>query len=137
VLESDIFLTEDDFCNGDVVVMGENLPISAISEVFLELEPSASFRVYMGDSRDVVRFTPVPESRETAAAWVDAIFSAMKLQSIEADVDLTHIKEVWLDEAQRREEEAEQEYLAQNQLVVASNSTETDTRDLVPAKGIH
>ena len=137
VLESDIFLTEDDFCSGDVVVMGENLPISAISEVFLELEPSASFRVYMGDSRDVVRFTPVPESRETAAAWVDAIFSAMKLQSIEAGVDLTHIKEVWLDEAQRREEEAEQEYLAQNQLVVASNFTETDTRDLVPAKGIH
>ena len=91
----------------------------------------------MGDSRDVVRFTPVPESRETAAAWVDAIFSAMKLQSIEAGVDLTHIKEVWLDEAQRREEEAGQEYLAQNQLVVASNSTETDTRDLIPAKGIH
>ena len=88
----------------------------------------------MGDSRDVVRFTPVRESRETAAAWVDAIFSAMKL---EAGVDLTHIKEVWLDEAQRREEEAGQEYLAQNQLVVASNSTETDTRDLIPAKGIH
>ena len=43
MLESDIFLTEDDFCNGDVVVMGENLPISAISEVFLDLEPSASF----------------------------------------------------------------------------------------------
>ena len=131
VLESDIFLTEDDFCNGDVVVMGENIHISAISEVFLEVEPSVSFRVYMGDSRDVVRFTPVPESRETAAAWVDAIFSAMKLQSIEEGVDLTHIKELWLDEAVRREDE----YIAQSQLVVASNSTETDTRDLIPERG--
>ena len=132
VLESDIFLTEDDFCNGDVVVMGENIHISAISEVFLEVEPSVSFRVYMGDSRDMVRFTPVPESRETAAAWVDAIFSAMKLQSIAEGVDLTHIKELWLDEAVRREED----YLAQSQLVVASDSTETDTRDLISDKGI-
>lgn len=60
--------------------------VKDITDVMLEVAPSASFRVYLGETRQVVKFTPLPQNRETAAGWVDAIYSTMQLQVDEDEI---------------------------------------------------
>lgn len=128
-LESDTFQAETDLCNGDILMLGENIYISMINEVFLELEPSTSFRIYIG--KEVIKLTPLPESRVMAANWVDALFSAMKIQSLDPS-ETVNLKERWLEFAAKREEE----YNYQRQVVLSpSSSTEDDYGQLIPPSG--
>ncbi|RYG68956.1 hypothetical protein EON64_03925 [archaeon] len=46
-------------------------------QVLLEVTPSTSLRLYLGGGDSVLRMTPLPESRQHAAAWVDALFAGM------------------------------------------------------------
>lgn len=68
-----------------------------VTSVFLENEPSCSFRVYSGENV-VTRYTPQPEARDHADAWVNAIFAAMELQTAENDPqDLAELRQKYLD----------------------------------------
>ncbi len=81
--------------------------ISNITEVYLELAPSSSFRIYQGAV--VTKCTPVPEVREHAEAWVNAIFGAMQIQSSEHDENAADLRNIYiqsvLDEEQEEEEQ--------------------------------
>ena len=68
-----------------------------ITSVYLEVEPSRSFRVYSGENV-VTQYTPQPESRDHADAWVNAVFAAMELQTAENDPqDLAELRKKYLD----------------------------------------
>jgi hypothetical protein len=79
----------------DAVPEERQLFVRDITEVYLELAPSASFRIYFAPDASsaggqqeaapgvVLRLTPVPGVRSHAAQWVDAIYSAMQLQTHE------------------------------------------------------
>lgn len=69
----------------DEYLQARQIMIKDISEVLLEVAPSESFRVYLGETNQVVKLTPFPLSRELAALWVDAIYAAMYLQNLEDD----------------------------------------------------
>lgn len=69
----------------DEYLQARQIMIKDISEVLLEVAPSESFRVYLGETNQVVKLTPFPISRELAALWVDAIYAAMYLQNLEDD----------------------------------------------------
>lgn len=70
----------------DEYLHAKQIMIADITEVLLEVDPSVSFRIYLGDKNQVVRMTPSPLNRQHAAAWVDAIFSTMHLQNAEEEV---------------------------------------------------
>jgi hypothetical protein len=70
----------------DEYLHAKQIMIADISEVLLEVDPSVSFRVYLGDSQQVVRLTPAPMNRRHAGAWVDAIFATMHLQNTEDEI---------------------------------------------------
>lgn len=67
----------------DEYLKASQIQIKDISEVMLEVQPSTSFRIYLNETKQVVKFTPLPADRTHAAAWVDAIYSAMQLQADE------------------------------------------------------
>lgn len=67
----------------DEYLQARQIMIKDITEVLLEVAPSESFRVYLGETNQVVKLTPFPISRELAALWVDAIYAAMYLQNLE------------------------------------------------------
>lgn len=67
----------------DEYLQGRLIMIKDISEVMLEVEPSTSFRIYLGDTNQVVKLTPSPVNRQHAASWVNAIYAAMQLQALE------------------------------------------------------
>lgn len=68
-----------------------------VTSVYLELDNSCSFRVYSGENV-VTRYTPQPETRDHADAWVNAIFAAMELQTAENEPqDLAELRKKYLD----------------------------------------
>ena len=67
----------------DEYLQASQIMIKDITEVMLEEAPSNSFRIYLGDTKQVVKCTPMPTSRDFAAAWVNAIYAAMELQAEE------------------------------------------------------
>lgn len=78
-----------------------------VTSVYLELDSSCSFRVYSGENV-VTRFTPYPESRDHADAWVNAIFAAMELQTAENEPqDLAELRKKYLDSFENIPEEGE------------------------------
>lgn len=70
----------------DEYLHAKQIMISDITEVLLEVDPSVSYRIYLGDSNQVVRMTPAPMNRRHAGAWVDAIFATMHLQNTEEEI---------------------------------------------------
>jgi len=127
LLESDNYLTENDLCNADMIQIGDKILISSITEVFLELEPSISFRIYLGS--EVLHLTSSSRSREVAATWTDAIFAAMKLQSFDIE-DTLNLRIRWQEEFKKREKERES-LLQQQQLILHADSTEDDFANLI------
>jgi hypothetical protein len=68
----------------DEYLKASQIMIKDITEVMLEVAPSCSFRIYLGETKQVVKCTPLlPSDRKVAAAWVDAIYAAMQLQAAE------------------------------------------------------
>jgi hypothetical protein len=67
----------------DEYLNASQIMVKDITEVMLEVSPSNSFRIYLGETMQVIKCTPVPTSRPLAAAWVDAIYAAMQLQAEE------------------------------------------------------
>lgn len=59
----------------------KQITLTAVSEIYLEVDPSPSFRMYLDEQ--VIKVTPQPPDRLHAAAWVDALFAAMQLQNTE------------------------------------------------------
>ena len=90
--------------------------ISSVTEIFLELAPSTSFRIYQGTQ--VIRCTPQPESREHAEAWVNAVFAAMQIQNMGESNDghfsdeILQLRDRYVEEVgqQQAEDEEEDEY---------------------------
>eukprot|EP01038_Epipyxis_sp_PR26KG_P008023 gene8023-10872_t len=64
----------------------ESIYIKDITEVYLELEPSCSLRIYRGS--EVIKLSPYPTLRRHASAWTDAIFSAIQIQNMEYNEDI-------------------------------------------------
>jgi hypothetical protein len=71
----------------DEYLQARQILIQDISEVLLEVAPSVSFRIYLGESQKVVKMTPAPLNRKHAASWVDAIFATMQLQLLEEKIE--------------------------------------------------
>ncbi len=95
----DIYDTEESF-------KATYIMLSNITEVFLELFPSASFRIYQG--QEVTRCTPAPESREHAEMWVNAIYAAMQVQSMEYTEEVLELRNRFID-AHEADEDEEQD----------------------------
>ena len=74
----------DEYLNAKLILLTD------VTEVLLEVAPSTSFRIYLGESKQVVKFTPCPHDRDKAVQWVNAIYAAMYLQNAEED---EHIEE--------------------------------------------
>lgn len=119
LLESETHLTENDLCNADIIAGGEKFLLTSISEVYLELEPTSTFKIYIGS--DVLQYTPVNKPRDIAALWVDAIFSAMKLQDMDTEETCDLRKRVVA-----LRESKEREYLNGHQLVAAGELSESE-----------
>lgn len=58
-----------------------------ITDLYLELEPSCSFRIYIG--QEVLKLTPMPVARGHVAAWVDALFAGMQLQTHQPETEVS------------------------------------------------
>jgi hypothetical protein len=92
-------------------IHAKQIMLSDITDVFLEVAPSMSMRIYL-NNKQVIKLTPLPSHRHHAAAWVDAVYAGMQLQSLESaiqtrrsllDNQLTSSSEV--DEFRKMEEE--------------------------------
>lgn len=98
--------------------------LSKITEVYLEVGESVSFRVYQGN--EVTRYTPQPESRSHAEAWVNAIYAAMQVQGMgtlpattegdmsddvtpEFDDDLLELRQLYVQRLVEQEEQQNEE----------------------------
>eukprot|EP01034_Spumella_vulgaris_P024376 gene24376-30716_t len=96
----DIYDTEESF-------KATYIMLSSITEVFLELFPSASFRIYQG--QEVTRCTPAPESRDHAEMWVNAIYAAMQVQAMEHSEEVLELRNRFIDAHEDDEDEEQQE----------------------------
>lgn len=70
----------------DEYLHAKQIMVTDISEVYLELEPSFQWRLYLNDGQ-VIRVHPLPQDRLHTTAWVDAVYAAMQLQNTEEDLD--------------------------------------------------
>lgn len=75
-------------CSSAAMIKNINLPVhialKEISAVYLEREPSCALRIYGGKGGSIViQLCPMPSEREHAVTWVDALFSAMKMQMLD------------------------------------------------------
>jgi hypothetical protein len=96
----DIYDTEESF-------KATYIMLSGITEVFLELFPSASFRIYQG--QEVTRCTPAPESRDHAEMWVNAIYAAMQVQAMEYTEEVLELRNRFIDAHEADEDEEQQD----------------------------
>lgn len=71
----------------DEYLQAKQIMIKDVSDVMLEKDPSKSLRIYLGETKQVVRLTPIPVNRAHAAAWVDAIYASMHLQAVEEGIE--------------------------------------------------
>ena len=101
----------------------QQISLSEITGVYLEVAPSAAFRLYryrtdiLTDTHthirlvvfltscihirdtEVLQFTPVPQSTVAAAEWADAVYSALQIQIRPAE-ELWHFRDLYFSEMQ-------------------------------------
>ena len=92
----------DEYLNAKLIMLTD------VTEILLEVAPSTSFRLYLGETKQVVKLTPCPHDREVAARWVDAIYAAMYLQNTEDNQQKQQAPE-GEEEGEGKEEEEDDE----------------------------